>query len=143
MKKKHLLAFLLLAWVEGVAALGILLGMRFEAGRGHLLNYTSLKFALAGMIGLVLVALLLAIAILIRNAKWSQRLSAYLDSQMVGPKMRLFFIQGALLVTTVFLFEFFLLTYLAFPVPLRPVFFWGALICLQGWLALRIAYAKN
>ena len=143
MKKKHLLAFLLLAWVEGIAALGILLGMRFEAGRGHLLNYTSIKFALAGSIGLVLVGLLLAITLLIRNAKWGQRLSAYLDLQLVGPKKRLFFIQGALLVTMVFLFEFFLLTYLAFPVPLRPVFFWGGLICFQGWLVLRIAYAKD
>ena len=142
MKKKHLLVFILLAWIEGIAALGILLGMRFEAGRGHLLNYTSLKFALAGIIGLALAALLLAISLLIRNAKWGQRLNASLDMHLMVPKKRLFFIQGALLITTVFLFEFFLLTYLAFPVPLRPVFFWGALICFQGWLVLRIAYAK-
>jgi hypothetical protein len=56
-------------------------------------------------------------------------------------KKHLFFIQGALIVTTVFLFECFLLTYLAFPVPTRPLFFWAGLTSIQVWMVFRIAYA--
>jgi hypothetical protein len=59
----------------------------------------------------------------------------------VGPKKRLFFTQGVLIVTSVFLFECFLLTYLAFPIPTRPLFFWAGLTSFQVWLVFRIAYA--
>lgn len=143
MKKKHLLAFFIVTLVEGIGALSVLLGMRFEAGRGHLINYAMLKYGLAGMIGVGLVGLMVASFTLRRNAVWGERVQAWLDGQLVGSKNRLFFVQGALLVAGVFAFEFFLLTYLAFPVPLRPAFLWGALICLQAWILIRIVYAKN
>ena len=142
MKKKYLLALLWMVLIEGVGALWLLMGMRFDAGRGHLINYASMKYALAGLIGLALVALMVAIVTLMRNAQWGQRVSADLDIRLVGAKKRLFFIQGALLVVALLLFEFFLLTYLAFPVPLRPAFLWAAIIALQTWIILRIAYAK-
>jgi hypothetical protein len=60
---------------------------------------------------------------------------------LIGTKKRLFFIQGVFLILAFFLGECFLLTYLAFPVPMRPVFLWAALTCLQAWIVLRIAYA--
>lgn len=141
MKKKYLLAFLILAFIEGIVTLSILLGMTFDAGRGHLINYTTLKLAFAGFIGLVLIALIVSMLSVVRNAQWSQRLIVYLDELLIGPRKCLFFIQGALLASTAFLFEFFLLTYLAFPVPLRPVFFWAGLTCFQAWLVFRIAFA--
>jgi hypothetical protein len=143
MKNKYLSAFLILAIVEGIMTLVSLLGMTFDYGRGHLINYTTLKLSLAGLICFVLIALIISVLSVLRNAVWIQRLVVYLDFLLIGPRKRLFFIQGALLLSTVFLFEFFLLTYLAFPVPLRPVFFWAGLTSFQAWLVFRIAYAED
>jgi len=90
-----------------------------------------------------LVGLLIATIGLLRHAKWSQRFLSYLDLQLVGPPKRLFFIQGILLVAGVFLFECFLLTYLAFPIPMRPLFFWAGLTGFQAWMIFRIAYVDT
>ena len=67
---------------------------------------------------------------------------ARLDAQMLAPKKRLFFLQGALLITGFFLFECFLMTYLAFPVPTRPLFLWASLTSFEIWLLFRIGYAQ-
>jgi hypothetical protein len=141
MKAKYLIALLLFVLVEGILSQAFLLTMAFDPGRGHLFNYANLRLALAGVIFFVLAALMISVISLFRNAKWGHRLLSYLDVQLVGPKKRLFCIQGALIVTTVFLFECFLLTYLAFPVPTRPLFFWAGLTSFQVWLVFRIAYA--
>ena len=140
MKSRYLTGFLLASLVEGCLAQAALLTIRFDTGRGHLVNYTNLRWGLAGVVFLVLAGLLIASIGALRQAKWSRRLMAYLDRQMVGPARRLFFIQGALLVAGVFLFECFLLTYLAFPIPMRPLFFWAGITCFQAWLVFRIAY---
>jgi hypothetical protein len=140
MKTKYYLPFLALNFVEGLLALVALLTMHFDAGRGHIFNYANLRLVLAGVVFLVLVALLVLFIIMLRAPKRGSRLLTSLDSFLTTPTKRLFFIQGALIVAAVFLFEFFLLTYLAFPLPARPVFFWAGLVCLQAGLILRIAY---
>jgi hypothetical protein len=141
MKAKYLIAFLLIVLVEGILAQSVLLTMPFDPGRGHILNYANMRLALIGLVFFVLVALIISIIALFRNTGWRQRLSVTLDLLLVGTRRRLFFIQGALILATVFLFECFLLTYLAFPVPLRPVFFWAGLTTIQAWAILRIAYS--
>jgi hypothetical protein len=62
---------------------------------------------------------------------------------MVGAQARLFLIQGGLLIAGMFLFECFLLTYLAFPIPTRPLFFWASLASFEAWLTFRMAYKEQ
>ena len=143
MRAKHLLAFLAIVFVEGLLAEIVLLGMHFDAGRGHIFNYANLRLALAGVFFLVLAALLVLFIIWLLAPKRANRVISYLDEHLAGPKKRRFFFifQGALIVATAFLFECFLLTYLAFPIPTRPLFLWADLACCEAWLVLRIAYA--
>jgi len=143
MKPKHVLVLCLITLIEGVLAQIVLLSMSFDPGRGHIFNYADLRLALAGFVILFLTALVISVISLLRRAKWGERLSSYLDTQLVGERKRLSFIQGALIITTVFLLECFLLTYLAFPVPMRSLFLWAAMICLQVWIMFRIAYAND
>jgi hypothetical protein len=141
MKPKHLLSFLIIVFLEGILVEIVVLGMRFDPGRGHIFNYATLRLALVGMVFVVLLALLGLIIAGWLAPEWRNRRMAWLDTQLAGPKKRLFLVQGALIVASVFLFEFFLLTYLAFPIPIRPLFLWAGLTGLQAWLVLRIAYA--
>ncbi len=141
MKPKHVLVLFLVTLIEGVLAQIVLLSMSFDLGRGHVFNYATLRLALAGLVFLFLAALVIAVISLLRRAKWGERLSSYLDTQLVGERKRLSFIQGALVITTVFLLECFLLTYLAFPVPMRPLFIWAALVCFQVWAVFRIVFS--
>ena len=141
MKAKYLTSFFLIVVVEGILAEAVLLSMRFNAVRGHVFNYASLRLALAGAFLLVLIGLLSVVISLFRNAAWTQRGMVKLDTSLAGPKKRLFFIQGAFIISSLFLFECFLLSYLAFPIPTRPLFAWASLSSLEAWLALRIGYA--
>ncbi len=141
-KAKYLIGFLLIILVEGLLAQASLLTMRFDAVRGHLFNYANLRLTLAGAFFFLLAGLLTAGMGLLVNSNWRQRTIATLDARLLGPKKRLFLIQGALLLTGAFLFECFLLSYLAFPIPTRPLFFWASLTCGEAWLGLRISYAE-
>jgi hypothetical protein len=141
MKSKHLRLFLIVVFLEGVLVLIALLTMHFDPGRGHIFNYANLRLALVGVVGLVLAALTgLFIAGWLATG-WQNRFLGWLEVQLAGPNKRLFFFQGSLVIASVFLFEFCLLTYLAFPIPLRPLFLWAGVTCLEAWLVLRIAYA--
>ena len=141
-KAKYLIGFLLIILLEGVLAQASLLTMRFGTERGHLFNYANLRLTLAGAFFLVLLGVLAATLALFFNGNWRQRLLSTLDTRLIGPDKRLFFVQGALILGGAFLFECFLLSYLAFPIPTRPLFFWASLIDFQAWLALRIGYAE-
>ena len=141
MKPKFFIFFSLIALIEGVLVQVALWRMTFDPGRGHILNYTTLRLALSGVVFLILIALTVFMIALFRKPSRGSHLSASLDKQLIGTKKRLFFIQGVFLILALFLGECFLMTYLAFPVPMRPVFLWAALTCLQAWIVLRIAYA--
>jgi hypothetical protein len=141
MKKRVTLIFCGLTLLEGVMALVALLGMNFTPGRGGTFNYLLLRSILAGGLILVLAGLAVFIGILLFNQRLADKFSTWLDGELVGTSPRLFFVQGALVVMTVFMGECFFMTYLALPEPLRPVFFLAAILCLQGWVSLRIAYA--
>jgi len=140
---KALAGFLLAVLIEGLLAEACLAFMRFDTLRGHIVNYASLRLGLAGVFGLLLAALLVLTIALLAKPPRLERLLARLDAGLVGPKVRLFFVQGALLVAGAFLLECFLLTYLAFPIPTRPLFGWAGLACLEAWGALRFIYAQS
>lgn len=141
MKPKHLLPILMTVFLEGILAEIVLMGMHFDPGRGKIINYANLRLVMVGVVLMVLMALLGLIIAGWRAPEWRDRLLARLDTQLAGPHKRLFPVQGVLIVASVFLFEFYLLTYLAFPIPTRPLFFWAGLTGLQAWLVLRIDYA--
>jgi hypothetical protein len=142
-KAKTLIGFILIVLVEGILAQAALLSMQFDAARGHIINYAALRLGLAGVFFLILAGLLTFGMGLLFNANYRQRSIATLDRRLVGPKKRLFFLQGALLLASAFLFECFLLSYLAFPIPTRPLFLWASLTSFEAWVALRIGYAET
>jgi hypothetical protein len=136
-----LTGFLLIVLMEGMFVLAYLLTMQFDSARGHIFNYAAVRLGLAGAVILVLAGLVSFRIGLWFNANLQQRSISALDARLDGPKKRLFFLQGALLLAGAFLFECFLLSYLAFPIPTRPVFLWASLVSFEAWLALRISYA--
>ena len=140
MKTKYIVSFIIISLIESILVLPALMGMKFESGRGNIFNYETLRLILAGVVILALLASAACLLGLFIKPDWGRRLSAWLDKYLVETKKRLFFVQGAFLVLAAFLVECFLMTYLAFPEPTRPIFLWAALICLQAWLILRIAY---
>jgi hypothetical protein len=140
---KTIKAFSILTWLEGAAVLAGLLSMTFNSGRGGIFDYTTLKWLLAAVLGLFLLAMLVYILGLYLRPSLGTGLSRWLERRLIGPAKRLFFVQPALIVLAVFLFEGFLLTYLAFPEPLRPFFLWGSLFCLQLWVFFRFAYWRE
>jgi hypothetical protein len=141
MKIKHLVWFGAFVFLEGILAFVFVHLMQLDAGRGNLLNYQILRPILEILVALFLLGLGFFLVRLLWNSAWAKKVCSYLDEKLTGEKGRLFFIQGLLIVLFVFLLECFCLTYFAFPVPMRPLFLWGALICLQAWLGFRLAYA--
>jgi hypothetical protein len=143
MKLKHILVCSLLTWIGGIFALLWLLQMTFTPGRGGTVDYVTLKWTLAGIIVLFLLALVAWIILLLTRSQWAERVTGWLDRLWGTSRQRLFPIQGLLLILAVFFGECTLLTYLAFPEPMRPGFIWLGLLCLQTWVIFRIAYAKE
>ena len=141
MKSKYILSFSIISLIEGILVLIALKTMTFTAGRGGIVNYATLRWFLAGLVLLLLIVLTMFVIGLFIKPGWGAHISTSLDERLVGTKKRLFFMQAAFIVLAVFLGECFLMTYLAFPEPARPLFLWSALTCLQAWLIFRLAYA--
>jgi len=142
MKTKHLAIFGVLIILEGILSVVFLHFMQLDAGRGNLLNYQVLRSVLEILVGLILLGLGFLLIRLLQNLTWAQAVNSIFDEKLAGVATpRLFTVQGILLVLAVFLIEWYFLTYLVFPVPLRPLFAWAVLVCLQAWLFLRFVYA--
>ncbi len=142
MKTKHLAFFGALNFFEGVLAVIFLHFMHLDADRGNLLNYQVLRPVLEILVVLILLGLGFLVVRLLRDITWAQTVANLLDEKLTGGAApRLFVVQGSLLILSIFLVEWYFLTYLVFPVPLRPLFAWAVLICLQSWLFLRRVYA--
>jgi hypothetical protein len=141
MKTKTLLIFSIVTFLETSASLYYLLVMEFTPGRGGIINYETLRGILAGVLGITAAGLAIFTAVLFVKPNIGQALSRWLDKSLVEGKKRLFFIQGGLIILTIFLGECFLLSYLAFPEPTRPLLLLAALLCLEGWIFLRAGYA--
>ena len=141
MKTKPLAFFGILIFLEGILADVFLHFMQLDAGRGNLLNYQILRPMLEILVAFILLGLGFLLVRLLRNSTWARNINALLDEKLIGGVPRLFAVQGFLLILSVFLIECFFLTYLAIPVPLRPLVAWAVLICFQAWLFLRLMYA--
>ena len=142
--KRTLLIFLsIIVILEGLAANYLLWHMQFDSGRGQIVNYGILRVVLTVLSGIVLISLIGFLIALFRRDNFALTIFAILDGLLLGLKNRLFLVQGILILLTIFLAECFLLSYLAIPVPMRPILAWAALTSFQGWLVLRLAYASE
>jgi hypothetical protein len=140
MKPKTIQIFCALALLEGGITLFYLFNMNFQPGRGQIMDYRSLRILAAFVVSLGILAFGTALVYLNRREDAASNFSEKQDRFLVGEKSRLYTVQGGLLITAIFLTECYLLTYLGFPQPLRPLFVWGAVLCLQAWVILRIVY---
>ena len=143
MKRYHLIIFLFLMILEGVVAILILQGMVFDPGRGNIINYSDLRWILISSSSILVLFFVVVQYFIIRPRNFAPWICQALDKWLTGSKVRLFFVQGALLILAVFFFEAFLLTYLAFPVPMRPIFVWASVTFFQIWFILRLAYSAT
>jgi hypothetical protein len=143
MKRTYLFIFSILVIVEGLVANYLLWHMQFDSGRGQIVNYAVLRVVLTVLSGIVLVIFIGLLFALFRRDNFAPTIFAILDGRLLGIKKRLFLVQGILILFTIFLAECFLLTYLAIPVPMRPILAWAAFTIFQVWLVLRLAYASE
>ena len=131
--KRTLLIFLsIIVILEGLAANYLLWHMQFDSGRGQIVNYGILRVVLTVLSGIVLISLIGFLIALFRRDNFALTIFAILDGLLLGLKNRLFLVQGILILLTIFLAECFLLSYLAIPVPMRPILAWAALNQFSG-----------
>ena len=142
--KRNLLVFSLgVVILIGFAAFFSLWQMSFDSSRGQIINYADLRLLLMTMSGGVLVFLAGILLTLIIRGNFAKNVCAFLDEKLIGQKPWLFLIQGAILILIIFLFECFILTYAAFPVPMRPIFAWAMWSSFFIWFMFRIVYASE
>jgi len=58
MKIKFLIFFTATVLIEGIISLVTMLGMKLDPGRGHVFNYSSLKWELVAIVTLLMLVLL-------------------------------------------------------------------------------------
>jgi hypothetical protein len=143
MKRTYLTFFTIIVILEGIAANILLWNMQFDSGRGQIVNYAVLRVILTTLSSILLVFLIGFLFALSRRDNIAPTIFAVLDDRLLGSKNRLFLVQGILILLTIFLAECFLLTYLAIPVPTRPILVWATLTIFQVWLVLRLVYAPE
>ncbi len=141
MKRTPLIILISLTLLEGVAAIFVLWQMEFDPGRGQIINYSLLRWLLVAMSVLVIGILAAALVALLRGDKLLQVIQTVGERRLMKPSPGLFFVQGALVLMTIFLAECFLLSYLAIPVPARPILAWMTMTSFQIWLFLRLTLA--
>ena len=132
MKPKTIQIFCALALLEAGITLFYLFNMNFQPGRGQIMDYRTLRVLAAFVVSLGILAFGTALVYLNRRGDAASNFSEKLDRFLVGENGRLYTVQSGLLITAIFLTECYLLTYLGFPQPLRPLFVWGAVLCLAG-----------
>jgi hypothetical protein len=142
MKSKTCKIFLSLFLIEGCGALIDYLLIPSESGSTRFLHQSTPRLMLAGA---MLILILLSLGLWIRflhRPEAGNRLAERLEQTLtVNNHLHLF--QEIFFWTFVTCINFFFLTFIAFPPFLRPLFIWGGLTCLQGWLCLRITYAEK
>ncbi|MEZ0396707.1 MAG: hypothetical protein ABWK53_09810 [Anaerolineales bacterium] len=143
MKSKYLWLLLSVILLQTLLTIFVLLEMQFDAGRGRIFHYPALRTVLVAVLGLSGLAALGLGVVLGSAPVRAARLLGRLDDWLTGGRPRLFFVQGALFLLGIFLFESFLLTYIAFPVPARPFLLWASLGAFELWLTFRLVYAKT
>jgi hypothetical protein len=134
MNIRTLKIFFLITLIEGLLAATWILLEKFLTGRGHVLPY-----AVSGACLLIVAAAGILLARLDRDPVRAEKLLTRLDAWLRSGE-RLFVVKDILVVGLIFSLEGFLLTFLSFPLSLRPVTVWSALVFAQSWIVLLRSY---
>jgi hypothetical protein len=147
MSSKHIRVFLLAALLEGVLALLFFLSRPSDIESARLLGFSYFRLGMAAADLIILGLLTLFTFKFFRNEGWAERitqnLARVLEKPVIDFGKLLFMVQGAFVLAILALTELFILSWLSFPPPLRPMLVWAILICMQAWLILRIVYAAD
>ena len=111
-----------------------------DSSRGHLINYEVLRIILIGFFTICLLSLAVMLLIFKINNMQGQAIADKLHSFLIKKDNRLVNLQFILVIAFIFLIEAYLLSFIAIPVPARPVILWMAVACLFFWIMLRLVY---
>jgi Predicted nucleoside-diphosphate sugar epimerases len=142
MKPKTIKTYLCLLLIEGIGALAYYFAIPSETGSARFLHQSMPRLALAALFLLVLLVAAALLWQLQRRVENGTASADYFDKVLIVHD-RLHLMQTIFTWTGVFAVELFFLTFVAFPPFLRPLFLWLALLCLQGWVCLRVTYADR
>ena len=134
-KNNRWLALLSLATIEGIFALVYYFQVPSETANSGLLGFSTSRWLVGGLAILIWIGLVAGLFFLVR--KWDlaepklQRLNTWLDEGSHAWVIRVLLF--ALLIVCL---ELYLLTYLAYPIHLRPLILWVGLVIFEGlgWL---------
>jgi hypothetical protein len=135
MSQKALRIFFLASFCEGIAALAWLMANPSEEANARLFGYSYLRLGLAGVVVILLAAL---IWLAWHGVKKAGVIDRYLQE---GDK--LYFIEWGLLAGVIITSAGFLFTWLFIQPNLRPVIAWADLVFVQSWLAITISYRQT
>ena len=106
-------------------------------------EYRLLKTILPVTTITALVVLLVLRLLVLRNEHRAQMISESFDKFINQSDTPLFTIQFILILTVVLSAEAFMLSFFSFPPPMRPLFIWLLIGCVQSWLTLRVSYSEK
>jgi hypothetical protein len=140
MKPVHIKRLLIGILLAGLLALAYLLFLPQDLTRGHLVNYGIFKTLCFGIMAAGLLASAGALIRFQTNSTWGQAIADKLNKYLMERESRLFNLNFILIIAFIFLIEGYLLTFIAVPVPARPIILWMAIACLLLIIALRLIY---
>lgn len=143
MNKRTILAYSILCCLLILMALVFSQFIPQELGRGKTLDYRSLYILQDILFGIgFIIFLALIIVISGKRQKLLELGLKVVDATRLN-FLTLLKIQTVLLICAYLFFEFFLLTYVSFPVPFRYLFLVISLICLAAWFFFRFSYKEE
>lgn len=137
MSLKVLKIFTTSLFIQGCVAFFFLL--QYEI----LQNYRLLKIVLPVSHIIAFIILLVVWIFLSRKKMMAQRMTQELNEFINKTQQNLFTIQSIIVISAILAFEFFVLTFFSFPPPMRPLFIWVLLACIQAWITLRFVYSER
>ena len=132
---------ILILWLAiGILSLVWLALMPMDANRGHIFNYKLLRLLLGGGTALILIGLFAFYQRFIRDEDLAQNLCAHWEQALTAHSQTLAQTRFWLIIAFIFSVECYLLSYLAIPVPARPLIAWMAFIFLSTIITLTLTY---
>jgi hypothetical protein len=126
--------------LSGIITLAFTVTMKMDMGRGNLINYDTLKTGIIAILSLVIIACIVLCLFINWKQGYREKVFARVDTLLAGSENRFKYFRIILIVLTVFFFECFLVSYIAFPVPMRPLFVWLAFLSIFAWFLITMTY---
>ncbi|MFC2064034.1 hypothetical protein ACFLXB_02930, partial [Chloroflexota bacterium] len=128
--------------ISGILSEIFLLTMRFNPLRGQIINYDVVRWILGGIVGILLVAAMVILMAIFFRPEITKEIFGNFNQRILKVPSRLFTIQFLLLLSSIFVAELLLMSFISIPEPLRPILLWSWLNLLMTWLLFRIGYRE-